>query len=125
MSLESALVAHLKADSAITAICADRITPLVRDRDGTLPAATYQRLAGIPATDLDGLDGNLIEARMQIDCWARGYDEVRALAEAIRTRLQTAASTFHAVTHFDQDFYEDDTRIFQVSLDITIWYSVS
>ena len=122
MTFEADLKSHLQADASIAALVADRIWPIVRAQGSSLPAITYQRVAGTPQSDLDGDDGDLIEVRVQIDCWARGFEDVRTLAELVRVRLQTAASTFRGRLLFDQDFYEDDVKVFRVSQDFALWY---
>lgn len=117
MTFEADLRSHLLNSVSV----GERIWPVTRANQ-TLPAITYQRIAGVPQNDLDGDDGNLLNIRMQIDVWATTHDAVKALAEAVRTRMQTAASTFHAVMILDQDIYEDESRIYRVLMDFSCWY---
>ena len=125
MTWEADLKAHLQADASISGLVQDKIYPLLRKEGTGTPAITYQRITGMPQTDLDGLDGKMLDVRAQIDVWAQGFDTARTLAEYIRLRLQTAASTFRARVNFDQDFYEPDTRLYRVSLDASFWYRTS
>lgn len=125
MTFEAALKAHLNNDTAIAALIGDRMFPIVAPQSVARPYVTYQRITGTPMTDLDGLDGALAEIRVQIDAFASGFEAARALAELIRVRLQTATAAFAAVTNFDQDFFEDDVRLYRVALDVSFWYRIS
>lgn len=125
MTFEADLRAHLLADGTITGYIGERIFPMVRPESSALPALSYLRIAGVPQTDLDGDDGNLLNIRMQIDAWSKTHDEAKLIAEAVRLRMQTAASTFKAVMLLDQDFYEDDSRVFRVSMDFSCWFRTS
>ena len=123
MTFEANLVSHLLADGTISGLVGEDITPVVIPEGFTdFPCITYQRVTGIPTTDLDGLDGGLINVRVQIDCWDTDYDRMRQLSEAVRMRLQTAASTFRAVTNFDQDLYEDEAKLHHSLIDASFWY---
>lgn len=121
MTFEADLKAHLQV-AAIGAVVADRIYPLIRPQGAVVPAITYQRLSGVPQTDLDGLDGSLFEIRCQIDCYSESFVTSRGLAELVRARLQTAAATFSAIVNLDQDFFEEDTRLYRTALDCSFWY---
>lgn len=125
MTFEADLVAHLAADSGIVAVIGDRIRPLKMKQGETKPCITYQRTSGIPTTDLDGLDGKLMQIRLQIDCWAASFDTAAALSELVRVRLQTAAATFKAQVNFDADFYEEDARIHRRMLDCSFFYRLT
>lgn len=124
MSFEADLRTHLLTVAEV----GERIFPIVRPSQGpglTLPAITYQRIAGVPMNDLDGDDGNLLNIRMQIDVWATTHDAVKLIAEAVRARMQVAAATFRAVLLLDQDVYEEEVKIFRVSMDFSCWYRTS
>lgn len=135
MSFEGNLNSHLATDSAISQLvsggdASPRIWPLLRpESNETLPAITITVVSGDPATDLDGLDGKLMNYRVQIDIWAkgpRGYDEARTLAELVRIRMQTPASSFASVPlpGSGTDGYEPETRIFRVTWEFSCWYRV-
>lgn len=122
MTFEADLKAHLQADSSIQSNVADRIYPLLRPQGSSTPAIVYTRIAGQPQNDLDGLDGSLLQIRVQIDVYSQGFETTRILAELVRTRLQTAAASFRAQVDQDQDFLETDTRLYRTALDCTFWY---
>jgi hypothetical protein len=123
MTFEADLKTHLAADSGITALVSDRIYPMVVPQGAAMPALTFQHIGGQPMTNLAGGDGNLLNYRVQINCWSDTYLQAQALAELVRTRLQTAASTFKAVaTLVPQDTFEPDPKRFGVYLDFSFWY---
>jgi hypothetical protein len=82
-TFESALVARLKANPAITAIVGTRIYPLAIPQKGQLPALVY----AIPSTDrvrnLAGAAGVAV-ARVLIDARATTYAVVKSLQELLR-----------------------------------------
>jgi hypothetical protein len=122
MSFESDLKAHLQAGSAVSALVADRIHPGIVPEGSSLPVVTYTHAFGAPEICLDGFTSGVTRYAMQFDCWALTYDEVVALALAVRDRLNTAASTFAvALTEFPSfDDYEPDTKRYRRSIGAAI-----
>jgi hypothetical protein len=51
----------------------------------TLPAVTYQRVAG--GEDVTHSGAGPARALVQVDCWADGYDAALTLAAAVRAAL--------------------------------------
>lgn len=129
MTFEADLKSHLAADSTISGLVGERVFAGYVPQGQALPALTFQHIGGQPMTDLSGGDGDMINYRVQINCWADGvnrYLDAHALAEAVRTRLKTAASTFKAVaTLVPQDVYEEAPKRFGVYLDFSFWYRSS
>lgn len=123
MTFESDLKAHLQGDSAITALVGDRIHPMLLQQGSLLDAITYQEVADEPQTDLSGGDGDMVRYRMQIITWSDSYTAAKLLAELVRTRLQTAASSFKTVPlPSGQDIYEEKTKRFGFYRDFAFWY---
>ena len=125
MTFEADLKNHLQTDAAISALVADRITPEVIDGNA-LPAITFQEVSSEPQTDLSGGDGSLIRYRMQINVWAETRLVAQQLAELVRVRMQTAASTFMAVPDgASQNVYEPGTKRRGHFRDFACWYRSS
>ncbi len=123
MSFEADLKAHLSS-SGITAVVADRITPqplLI----AAMPAITYVIAGDAPQTDLDGADGELNQIRVQLDCWAANHEDVKALAELVRIRMKTAATSFKSVPLSAIEDYEPRTKRHRMSRDFSCWYRIS
>lgn len=84
--IESDLRTFLLAQPAVSALIVDRLYPARLPQGVTLPAVTYQRIAGNSEISHDG-PGDLARARIQIDCWADSYATMVSLAKAIRAAL--------------------------------------
>lgn len=77
----------LRDDAGVGAIAGDRIYPQVAPRDAAEPYIVYQRVSRVDlGRDLDGAN-ELVQARVQVDSYADGYNTARNLADAIRRRL--------------------------------------
>lgn len=123
MSAESIVVAALKANSTIQSLLGNgdspatyRIDPMINVQGDSLPRITYQRVGTPPTGSLDG-DGTIENARIQIDCWAEGYDEVKALAAAVKVAMATTES--YKLDESDPDL--DETATHRVSFDYSVW----
>ena len=66
--------------------------PLVLPQGATLPAATFQRIASDLMYSHNG-DSNLVFPLVQISVYARTMQEVRDVADAIRTALSGVRDT--------------------------------
>lgn len=86
-----------------------------------LPCITFQRIGGMPANTLSGHSG-LEEIDLQIDVWARDYDEAKAIAKAVRAAMPPSGPWFSAHLIEDQDLYEDGTNYFRVNMEFKVWF---
>ena len=87
--------------------------------DGTdYPAVTYQRISAETHNSLSGWSGR-DHVRMQIDCWAQGYDEAKRLAAEVRLAMEGAG--FKGLMVNDSDDFEPDLELFRVSADYMVW----
>ena len=86
MSIEQGLVAHLLADSAVSAIVGTRVHPGAVPQGGTTPAIVYARASSDREVDMDG-PSDFVQVRMRVDCWHTTYAGVKALADAVRVAL--------------------------------------
>ena len=95
MSLETAILDLLAADSAVFALTGDNLRHEWLEQDTPYPAVTITRISTAPEYDL-ALDP-LNRVRIQVDCFAKSFDEVRELADAVIAELHGyngAAGTF-------------------------------
>ncbi len=83
------LAAILEASAAVRAICAGRISPIIKQQSTELPAVVLERSSLNPVNNLDGHAG-LDENQVQLEARALTYKQARALAAACRTTIQTA-----------------------------------
>lgn len=125
MTFEADLKAHLQGDSSISSRASDRITPQPLPQGSHLPAITYLVVAEDPQNDLDGEDGELLEERVQIDCWGETQAAARELAELVRLRMKS--SSFSATPMPGSSFgdYEPTTKRHRFSRDFQCWHQTS
>ncbi len=95
MTIEGAILARLKAVTAITDIVGSganaRIYPEHLPQKPTLEAITF-KLVSAPRIHASGADPGIVRSRWQIDAWAKTYRAARDLGDAIRG--DGAASAF-------------------------------
>lgn len=108
-----------------TAVGHVRVYPLVLPQNVTYPASTYHRIGGIDELS-SGTRSDLVEGRFQVDCYAETYLAVRTEAKAIRDALSGYAGTMgstrvdSAVRDREDEEYEQETKLFRVSMDFII-----
>lgn len=86
--MATALTQHLLADAAITAIIGDRVFPQEADAEASAPRILYMRVSS------GARDGLTTDARTeyfrslyQLDLFARNKDQLTALENAVRARM--------------------------------------
>ena len=125
MSIESALRTFLLDDATVAGLVGTRIYPQILPQNPTYPALSFQRVSAVRLRALDGVVG-VAQARFQIDCWALTYAQCRALASAVRVRLDGYRGDMDGIhvgattLENDQDIYEDDVTGYRASLDVII-----
>jgi hypothetical protein len=130
VSCEVLVRTRLLADpEVVTALSGGSIYPLLRPQTEPLPAITYQRIS---ATRFDPLEAPmpLADARLQLDCWAKSYAEVKDLARAVRQSLNGFAGPpgprpcLRAIRAFpdDRDLFESESGTYRVSQDFSVWW---
>lgn len=116
MSIETDLVTHLKADSAVSALVGTRIYPLMAPQNVANPYITYQV---INDNSNQCLGGSVYQndTRFQIDCWSTKYSEVKAIKEAVESALIGFKSSY-AISNMDD--YEDKTQLYRQLIDFKL-----
>lgn len=124
MSLASELRNLLGASAALKDLVNEQIYPLTFPKTGaTMPAVLYTEIDAIPLNDLDGHDKGLWQARLQIDCYGRNYDEAHDMADMVKAALPNSSATFRAVMLSRSDLFEEQKRIYRVTLDFSVWWT--
>ena len=121
VDFETALLRTLREDAGLSALVGNKVFPRAIPAGNYLPGVTFQRLGGRPANTLSGASG-LEEIDLQIDVWARDYDEAKAIAKAVRAAMPSSGPRFSAHLIEDQDLYEDGTNYFRVSMEFKVWF---
>ena len=131
--MEEALVARLRAVSAITSQLATvNSRPAIDwiERTDALPSITLQDVTAGRNYAHDGATG-LGNPMVQIDCWANTYGAAKLIARAVRDEMETAAT--QGSIDFQESFLvssrgtePDDlgggTKVFRQSLDFSVWF---
>ncbi len=121
VDFEIVLLRTLREDAGLSALVGNKVFALVIPQGTKLPCITFQRIGGMPANTLSGHSG-LEEIDLQIDVWARDYDEAKAIAKAVRAGMPPSGPRFSAHLIEDQDLYEDGTNYFRVNMEFKVWF---
>ena len=121
VDFEIVLLRTLREDAGLSALVGNKVFALVIPQGTKLPCITFQRIGGMPANTLSGHSG-LEEIDLQIDVWARDYDEAKAIAKAVRAAMPPSGQRFSAHLIEDQDLYEDGTNYFRVNMEFKVWF---
>ena len=81
------------------------------------PYIVWQRVVSTINNSTLGVS-DVQNTRVQIDAYARDYPAVDALACAIAAAV---AGVFNGVRLSEQDFFEDETRLYRISQDFSVW----
>lgn len=106
----------LVAASGVTALVGQRISPVMRAQEETLPCVVLSLVAAAPTNILKGvptLDSN----RVQVDCFGSTYASARAVADACRAALEAA----DVVMDSEFESFEPDVDEYRVTQDWLVW----
>lgn len=96
MEIEEALVAHLFAQSGLTALISDRLYPNEVPQSAAYPAVTYQDISDIKVHTLTGQD-SLEQPIKQFTAYASTKAQAKAVANQIKTALQDFQGTMSGI----------------------------
>lgn len=127
--MESALRTYILAGTAVADLVGTRMYPGKMPQEPTLPLLVYQRVSGPREHDMNGAAG-IANPRIQIDAWATTYAGTKALATAVRKRLDgysgdtgsPAVNVIVAMLLNDRDFYDAETELWRVSMDFEVMH---
>lgn len=109
MDAAPAIVARLVADPEVSALIGSRVRPIAVG-DEPLPYVTYRIISDRPTHTLSGASG-LHQARAQVESWAGGYAQSKALAAAVRAALQGHYSAAGVAVHQSRLDDESDLAV--------------
>lgn len=96
MTIESALRAHLLADSNISNEISTRMFPLRLPQNTEFTAITYQVISGDSTYTQDG-DSGLDRPRIQIDVWDPSYEKSVEVGNLVKDRLSGFKGTVSGI----------------------------
>lgn len=110
MSIESGLFDVLKTIPSV----GSRVYPLILPQNPTYPAIVYQRISSFDTGTIDGTE-SLDMARFQIKAYARTFQEVITVRDAIKAIMSCKANK---LMHMSD--YENDTKLYSEMIDYQI-----
>lgn len=123
MSLEDTLYTTLKNDSDVGPLVLDG--SIYQIFKGTPPQGTTARpyitiyvVVGTRISSFSGLSGEM-NKRVQVDCYADTWREVRDLADHVYDAVGTGMSIGSNPT--EQYIFEDDTELHRIMIDFSLW----
>jgi len=123
VTLEGSFYEKMRTDAGISALVSNRIFPDQLPQKVTLPAISYQRIAGQSIRSHSGA-GSIEKATIQVSAWAKKPTQARAVAQAVIDALngQTWTEDGTKVSKCFKDIEMDHetmpgTRIHGVSVD--------
>ena len=106
----------LIAESTVTALVNDRISPVHRAQDEALPCVVLSTVSVVPQNHLHGRP-TLDASRVQLDAYAETYAAARELASACRAALEVG----NCVMDNEFDDFEPDVGEHRVTQDWLVW----
>lgn len=128
--LGEAVFAALTADTAVTALVAQRIFPDEVPEGTPMPAVVYQVISDVPENSLDGDAVSRRKlARVQVDCYARaekGRTGRYRLAHQVATAVENVIANLSdpdlsGSLEASRDFYDNVTGYARVSMDFWLF----
>ncbi|HYJ44087.1 MAG TPA: DUF3168 domain-containing protein [Xanthobacteraceae bacterium] len=130
--MKEQLRAYLMADAGIAALVGPRVTWVVRERKGEFPAIVLHQISGRRNYAMTAPSG-VVEARVQVDCWARSNKDATATGRAVNHALGGLRAELDGVEiqgaflELEQDLSEPGSppneQIHRVSMDFIVWHT--
>lgn len=116
MSLQTDLFTLLES------LFSGRVYPSLAPEDTASPYVVYTRVSSVEENSLDANGGsaNASNTRLQIDIYASSYSAAQSSAATVKSALKGWAT--ENTLQGEQDFYEPDTKLHRVMLDVSTWH---
>ncbi len=120
--IESSLVTVLLADTSVTDLVDDRITPVAVRLEAGLPAVTFARQSGSREWSFDGAAAAAATVYVLLTAWATEWPAARTLAEAMRAALDgySGGDIVVASVTDGADTYDRDADLFGCAILVQI-----
>ena len=125
-TIEEAIRDILVTDNGVKAITT-RVYPGYVPQDPTYPLIVYMKVTGERDHHVQGPSG-FAHPRFQVEAWAETYAAAKALANAIRAKLDGYTGTTGTVKirstliESEQDIYESALPCHRISMDFIVWH---
>lgn len=125
--MEARLISALLDDPAVSLAVGSRVYPITAPQGTPLPRITVHKISAVRTYHVQG-QADLVESRVQVDCWGRSFGEAKDAARAIITALSGYRDDFFSGVFIDgeRDFFDAPSntseRIYRTSVDLIIWH---
>ena len=128
MSVEAAIVAHLKADSSLSAQVGGRVFPAQLPQPATLPAITYVRISRLATQHRSNMRAKHHRSRIQFDIWAASYASMQTVKSAFMDAMALLPQASNpridvALIQDDRDNLDADTERQRATIDYFVWHT--
>ena len=111
MTIETDFYATLQADAGVTAIAGSKLYPHIAPEGTAAPFMTFHMVVGTPYNIISRTTA-LEKKRIQINCWSDSYAGAQALAEAVKTALNSSG---HLAVEIEN--YVDEAQLYRRIVD--------
>ena len=118
------IIRNMLLDNAnIKSYVNNRVYYLYLPQDVVLPAISFFMVSNFRHHDID-----VTRPRFQFDCWATSLSTAKSLADEIRKTFQREKGVYYGTSIIqgiyitEQEFYETDTKIYHVTIDMYMIY---
>lgn len=112
MSIEATI------QSTLAALVSGRCYPLIAPDNTAKPYITFQVISNVPLMELDEINGTE-NRRLQVDIFDKTYGGAKTLEDSIKSTL--AAAAFVKIPMSSMDLFEDETQLYRISMDYSVW----
>lgn len=128
MGLGTVVRTLLLGDATVAGLIGTRVYPVTIPQNPVFPVITYQRISRLDVASQDGPSA-LARGRIQVDVWAKTYDQAAAVGAAVRRRLngyrgpvegQEDVQGIRLETNRDE--YDPEALLFRHSADFYVWH---
>jgi len=130
---EESILAHLKAQSGITALVSTRVYGMLIPQNATLPCIVVTKISTprIVTHQTSGATGDLISPRYQFDAWAETHSSAKAITEALRGVMNgktgtvgsggTTTTIRAAIANEEAPTWEAEAELYRSRSEYIIW----
>lgn len=125
--MEARLISTILADARVALVVGSRVYPISAPQGSPLPRITIHKISGVRFYHTQG-QTDLVESRVQVDCWGRSFGEAKEVARAVIACLSGYRDSFFSGVFIDgeRDFYDappnTSERVYRTSVDFILWH---
>lgn len=125
--MEAHLISTLLTDAGVSLAVGSRIYPMTAPQGTPLPRVTVQKISAVRTYTTQG-QADLVESRVQVDCWGRSFGEAKEAARAVIAAMSGLKDQFFSGIFIDgeRDFFDappnTSERVYRTSVDLMLWH---